>query len=416
MNIKNLDVKRLIQLDSELNQILDYDLLLEKILLEARNIVQADAGSIYVKVSEKENGETVEKLSIKYSQNDTLQGRLPPGQKMVFSTFSLPINSKSISGYCAFTKKLINIPDMYNLPSDVPYSFNSNFDKISGYKTTSTLTVPLVIANGFLLGVIQVINAKDQEKNIVPFSKDDELLISHFAATAAVALQRSHLTWTMLMRMMKMAELRDPTETGPHVNRVSSYSVELYDHWALHKNVPKEEREKFRDILKMSSMFHDIGKVAISDTILKKPGKLTDEEFATIQTHTCHGARLFSDIHSPVDLLARDIALTHHENWDGTGYPGWIDPFTMTVLKADESGKPVGKKGEEIPLASRIVAIADVFDALSSRRSYKEFWSEHDVLLEMRRLSGIKFDPELVEIFFEVLPNIKQVQNMYPDD
>jgi response regulator RpfG family c-di-GMP phosphodiesterase len=134
-----------------------------------------------------------------------------------------------------------------------------------------------------------------------------------------------------------------------------------------------------------------------------------------MQHHTLYGAGLFDDPQSPVDNLAKDIALTHHENWDGTGYPGWVDPVTQAVIKTDEEGKPLGKKGTEIPLGGRIVAIADVFDALCSKRVYKEPWSEEQVLLEMRQLSGTKFDPELVDIFFEILPSIKQMQSLYPE-
>jgi HD-GYP domain-containing protein (c-di-GMP phosphodiesterase class II) len=116
-----------------------------------------------------------------------------------------------------------------------------------------------------------------------------------------------------------------------------------------------------------------------------------------------------------MDDLALEIALTHHENWDGTGYPGWVDPFTGAIQKADEEGNPLGKKGEEIPLGGRIVAIADVFDALCSRRVYKDPWGEDEVLSEMRKMAGTKFDPELMEIFFEILPNIRQTQNHFPD-
>ena len=410
---KGSNFEYIIRVDSELAKIQDFDLLLETILFEARKGVNADAGSIYVKLPDEEDGATVDKLFFKYSQNDTLQKKLPPGEKMVYSRFSIPINKESISGYCALTKKTINIPDMYNIPEGTPYSFNSNFDKMSGYKTTSTLTIPMVVANDTLMGVIQIINAKDKDGNTIPFSFDDELLMTHFATNAATALQRALLARTVIMRMLKMAELRDPFETGVHAIRVSGYSVELYDRWAYHKKIPKEETEKFRDNLKISSMLHDLGKVAISDTILKKPGKLTPEEFSIMQMHTCHGANLFTDISSPMDALTRDIALNHHENWDGTGYPGRIDLVKLTPIEADASGKPVGKKGEEIPLGGRIVAIADVFDALCSKRSYKESWSEEETLGEIRRLAGTKFDPELVEYFFEVLPNIKQTQNIY---
>jgi HD-GYP domain-containing protein (c-di-GMP phosphodiesterase class II) len=409
------DFKSIIQLDSELNQIQDLDLLLERILLEARRVVRADAGSIYVREVMEENDEEVEKLKIRYAQNDTTQKDLPPGQKPIYSVFSVDINEKSLSGYCALTKTLINVPDMYNIPAGAPYSFNTSFDKMTGYKTTSTLTVPLVTAEGRLLGVIQMINSKDDKGNTVAFSKDDEFLITHFAANATVALQRAYVTRAMILRMIKMSELRDPKETGTHVNRVAGYAVEIYDRWAYHQGVSESERERFRDVLKIAAMLHDVGKVAISDLILKKPARFTPEEYVVMQHHTIYGACLFDDPQSPIDLIAQDVALTHHENWDGTGYPGWIDIKTGKFLKIDEAGKILGKRGEEIPLVGRIVALADVFDALCSKRVYKDPWTEEQVLTEIRQLAGVKFDPELVDIFFEILPSIKQIQNLYPE-
>jgi len=410
------EFKNILQLDSELNQIQDYELLLERILFESRRVVHADAGSIYITVPEEKNGEITEKLSIKYSQNDTIQKNMPPGQKMIYKIFSVQINEKSISGYCAYKRTLINIPDMYNIPPEMPYKFFSDFDLITGYKTVSTLTIPLVATDQRLMGVIQVINAKDKDGNIIPFSTDDELILMHFATNATMVLQRAYITRAMILRMIKMAELRDPKETGTHVNRVAGYAIEIYDRWAYHHKIPVEEKDKFMDSLKISSMLHDVGKVAISDTILKKPARFTPEEYQIMQNHTIYGARLFYDTNSPVDILARDIALTHHENWDGTGYPGWIDPHTGKAERTNDEGKPLGRKGEEIPLGGRIVAIADVFDALCSKRVYKEPWSENEVLEELRKLSGSKFDPELIDIFFEILPNIKQTQNRYPED
>jgi HD-GYP domain-containing protein (c-di-GMP phosphodiesterase class II) len=387
-----IDFKKIIELDSELNQIQDLDLLLERILFEARRVVGADAGSIYVKQTDK--------LSIKYAQNNSIQKDLPPGQKMPYSVFSVPINEKSISGYCAFTGKTIDISDMYAIPESAPYSFNSSFDQMTGYKTVSTLTFPLATAQGKLLGVIQVINKIDENGNTIAFNENDKYLVTHFATNAALALQRAYANRASILRMIKMAELRDPKETGAHVNRVAGYAVDIYDRWASKNNVPDRECESFRDILRIASMLHDVGKVAISDTILKKPARFTPEEFEIMQQHTLYGAALFDDIHSEIDDLAREIALTHHENWNGTGYPG---------------GKGVPLKGKEIPLAGRIVAVADVYDALCSRRVYKEPWDENNVLEEMKQLAGTKFDPELIEIFFEVLPNIKQTQDLYKE-
>jgi len=409
--------KNIIQLDSELNQIQDFDLLLERILFEARRFVRADAGSIYITVPTEAKEEGKEKLSIRYSQNDTIQKKLPPGQKMIYSIFSVLINEKSISGYCAYKKAPINIPDMYNIPQEAPYKFYSHYDMLTGYKTISSLTFPLISTDGRLMGVIQVINAKDENDNIIPFTADDEMLLMHFATNASIVLQRASITRAMILRMIKMSELRDPKETGTHVNRVAGYSVEIYDRWAYHKKIPFDEKAKFRDTLKISSMLHDVGKVAISDAILKKPARFTPEEYHIMQNHTLYGASLFTDeTNSPIDILARDIALTHHENWDGSGYPGWVNPYTGKPERTDEHGKTLGRKGEEIPLGGRIVAIADVYDALCSKRVYKDPWTEEDVLNEMQKLSGVKFDPELLEAFFEVLPSIKHTREQYPDD
>jgi len=409
------DFESLIHLDSELSQIQDFDLLLERILLEARKVVNADAGSIYITVPDENNCDGTEKLAIKYSQNDTMQKIIPPGQKMIYTIFSVPINEKSISGYCALKRTLINIPDMYNIPPEAPYSFNSSFDIITGYKTISSLTIPLISSNKKLMGVIQVMNSKNSAGNIVPFKQDHELLLTHFAHNASMVLQRALTTRAMILRLIKMAELRDPKETGTHVNRVAGYAVEIYDRWAFHHKIYAEEREKYRDNLKISAMLHDVGKVAISDTILKKPARFTPEEFKIIQNHTVYGASLFANTDSPVDTLSKEIALTHHENWDGSGYPGWINPFTGYAERADDNGNVLGKKAEEIPLGGRIVAIADVYDALCSKRIYKEPWNEKEVFQEIRKLSGVKFDPELIEIFFEILPSIKHTQEQYPE-
>jgi len=414
MATKETNYKSIVQLNTEFNKIQDLDLLLERILFEARNVLRADAGSIYVKLPVYNDGRE-DILTIKYAQNDTVIKSLPSGQKMVYSVIPIPIDEKSIAGYCAFTRKVINIPDMYNIESGAPYTFNSSFDKLAKYKSVSSLTFPLISADGQLLGVIQVINGKDDKGNVVPFTEEDEFLITHFATHATIGLQRAYVSRAMVLRTIKMSSLRDPKETGAHVNRVACYAVEIYDRWAYLNNVASAEREKFRDLLRIGSMLHDVGKVAISDTILKKPGRFTPEEFAVMQQHSQQGAALFSDPQSPFDIIAKEIALTHHENWDGSGYPGWVDPISGVPLKTDENGKVLGKKGTEIPLEGRIVAIADVFDALCSRRVYKEAWDIEEALTEMRKLSGTKFEPALIDVFFEVLPTIKHIQEMYPE-
>lgn len=405
--LREKKLQKLLELEQSFIFIQDTDILLERLLSEARACVHADAGSIYIRENDK--------LRIRFAQNDTQQKTLQPGEKLPFSHFSFPIDEKSISGYSVLTSKLINIPDVYKIKDSNSYSFNYQSDLITGYKTKSLLTLPLVTRNGNVLGVLQMINALDSKGNIVPFDSDAELFLLHFASIATQALEKTILTRTMVMRMIKMAELRDPKETGVHVLRVSNIALEIYDGWAAENNIPNEEKEKFRDELKIASMLHDVGKVGISDLILKKDEAISSDEYEIIKTHTKIGASLFFDGCSSLDNMARDVALHHHEFWNGKGYPGNIDISSPTFDAFKTETCERGLSGKDIPLAARIVAIADVFDALSSKRIYKSAWKESDVLEEIQNQSGKQFDPELVAIFFKILDRIRVIQNSFPD-
>ncbi len=221
----------------------------------------------------------------------------------------------------------------------------------------------------------------------------------------------------MILRIIKMAELRDPKETGAHVNRVASYAVAIYEVWAGRQGVPHDVIDKNRDILRMAAMLHDVGKVAVSDAILKKPGSLDAAEREAMKQHAIMGARLFSEQYSDFDEAAAVVALNHHEKWDGTGYPGHVNFFDGKVLPGYEnaSGQARPKKGAEIPLFGRIVSLADVYDALGSRRAYKERWDEPKVLDEVKATTGTHFDPEIVETFFSCLDTIHNIAERYPD-
>lgn len=415
-----------------LNEIKDSDVLLERILTEARKIVNAEAGSIYV-IEEKQpphNAGTGNSqissyssnmsyknklLRIKYAHNDVLQKKQPENSKSPYVYFSFDITEKSIAGYAVLSGEVVNIPDVYNLQTDKPYSFNKSTDILMEYHTQSMLTLPLITTTGQTLGVIQIINAKDELGNIVPFDESAELLISHFASSATRTLEHAYLTSSMVMRMQRMAEYRDPKETFHHVQRVSDFSKEIYDEWATKNNVPKDEMQKFGDLLKIAAKCHDLGKVGISDVILKKPGpgRFTPEERDVMKGHTCIGALLFTDPESEIDEMARDVALRHHEWWDGSenGYPGDLD------LNGYVTGTPVPRcrplKGREIPLAARIVAIADVFDALSHKRVYKDAWSVDDAFIEIQKLSGKQFDPELVLAFLSIKERICAINSRW---
>ena len=212
-----------------------------------------------------------------------------------------------------------------------------------------------------------------------------------------------------------MAELRDPKETGPHVNRVAAIAVELYERWAIHQGTDRRKIDRNRDILRMAAMLHDVGKVAISDLILKKPARLTDEEYEVMQGHAFCGAQLFRQKQSEFDEVALEVALTHHEKWDGTGYPGQVDIETGLPLQRERGGRARRLKGTQIPIFGRVVAIADVYDALSCRRAYKPAWTQEEVKEEMRKGSGSHFDPDLIGIFFEAYDHIRQIYERYPD-
>lgn len=401
---------QIVRLGQEITQIKDVDFLLEKILTLARHFTNADAGSIYVKHNSR--------LLFKYAQNDTLCRKRDNREELIYSTFSLPADNTSIAGYVANTGEMVNIPDVYCLGNNVPFSFDRTYDDLTRYRTRSVLAFPLKTPQQEILGVLQLINAKDGKGQIVPFDKGDEPFIMYFANTAAVALERAQLMREIILRMLRMAEMRDPNETGMHVNRVGGYASLLYEVWASDKGIAKEEIEKNRDIIRIAAMLHDVGKVAISDLILKKPSRLNVDEFEIMKKHTFLGARLFKDLHSEFDRAAYYIALEHHERWDGTGYPGMIDLWSSdNITDSLYNRKPIApKQGENIHLYGRIVAIADVYDALSSKRCYKDAWSEDKVLKKIREESGGHFDPELVTAFFRAVDGLRRIREQYPDE
>ena len=404
---EKLDSLRLLGI--ELSQINDLDILMERVLLRARQFANAEAGSIYIREGQW--------LHFTYTQNETLQSKLAKGEKLVYSTFKVPIDEKSIAGYVAATGEALNIDDVYMLDVTLPYSFSKKFDETVGYKTQSILTIPLQNSSGKILGILQIINTRDPSGKIGQFCASDEKMMRHFAGVAAVALERAQMTRALILRMIRMAEMRDPRETGPHVNRVAGFSVEIYEQWAMRRHIDPQEIDKTRDVLRMAAMLHDVGKVATSDLILKKPARLSADEYEVMKQHTIQGARLFQNRQSDFDEAAGIVALSHHERWDGNGYPGYIDFETGRPIKGFilPSGLARGKKGTEIPLFGRIVALADVFDALSSKRSYKEAWDENTILAQIDRNAGSHFDPELVEIFFSRYEILKAIRDRYKD-
>jgi putative two-component system response regulator len=177
--------------------------------------------------------------------------------------------------------------------------------------------------------------------------------------------------WETIRCLALAAEYRDD-QTYEHTQRVGRTAYLLAEHLGL--------AAAQAELIRHAAPLHDVGKVGIPDSILLKPAKLTPEEFEIVREHSAAGARILSGSKSDLLIIAQEIAQNHHEWWDGSGYPR-------------------GLAGEEIPLTGRIVAVADVFDALAHERPYKTAWSVVDSVHEIRRLSGRQFDPAVVDAF-----------------
>lgn len=202
----------------------------------------------------------------------------------------------------------------------------------------------------------------------------------------------------VIFAMAKLAESRDP-DTGTHLERVQNYSRIIAEHLSRNPKFSKQMDPTFVRLIYLTSPLHDIGKVAIPDSVLLKPGRLSDREFEIMKTHTTMGAATLDAAlreHPEASFLrmARDIAISHHEHYSGRGYPN-------------------GLVGEAIPLAGRIVAAADVYDAMTSRRVYKAEFTHEIAKSIILKESGTHFDPAVVEAFVQAEEEIIRVQNRF---
>lgn len=189
----------------------------------------------------------------------------------------------------------------------------------------------------------------------------------------------------LVRSLARAGEFRD-SDTGAHIIRVSLGCFLL----AEAANLPRQQTE----LIRYASMMHDIGKIGIADHLLLKPGKLTPEEFEQMKTHCQFGVDILGDYNSDVTIMARNIALTHHEHWDGKGYPH-------------------GLTGENIPIEGRITAVIDVYDALISVRPYKRAFSIPEALAIIRDSAGQHFDPTLVKHFLAIQPELERLSLKY---
>ncbi|HEX5793675.1 MAG TPA: two-component system response regulator [Rheinheimera sp.] len=208
---------------------------------------------------------------------------------------------------------------------------------------------------------------------------------THLSLVRADELKQTRLQ--VIQRLGRAAEYKD-NETGLHVMRMSHYAQVL----ALAYGLSAQQAE---DLLHAAPM-HDIGKIGIADSILLKPGKLTAEEYQQMQKHPQIGAEIIGDCDSELLRMAKVVALYHHEKWDGSGYPH-------------------GLAGEAIPLEARIVAVSDVFDALTSARPYKKAWGIEETLQYMRAQKGLHFEPRLVDLLEQQLPAILAIRQRWAE-
>jgi len=211
-------------------------------------------------------------------------------------------------------------------------------------------------------------------------------------------LEASHAA--TILGLAKLAEYRDE-DTGSHLERIREYSRILAERLSGTPEYEKYISDNYIEDIFTSSILHDIGKVGIPDAILRKPAGLTDDEFEIIKTHTTLGGEAIEAIEKRIEgqsflTIGKEIAYHHHEKWDGSGYPN-------------------GYRAEEIPLSARIIALADVYDALTSKRAYKEAFSHQDAINMITKLKGSHFDPNVVDAFLSSENEFKEIADAYHD-
>ena len=277
-----------------------------------------------------------------------------------------------IAGYVANTGDVLNIPDAYADPR-----FNQEIDKKTGYYTQNILTFPMRNKLGEIIGVFQVLNKFEGS-----FSKQDEQLLDTISVIAATQIENAQLyeeqrkTWDSFVRTLASTiDARDPLTAG-HSNRIAQYSDEL----AKILNFSSKQRE----VIRYAALLHDYGKIAIREAILCKNGSLTIDEYCHIQEHAAYTKSILEKINFSRDFKeVPQIAAYHHEKIDGSGYPD-------------------GLAGDQIPIESRILAVADVFDALTSKRHYRDRMEFENVMDILEKNAGSHFDKNLVESFKKI--------------
>lgn len=322
-------------------------------------------------------------------------GVISEGEVLLGSGFEVPFNETSLFEMIHDKRPIIS--------NDIQAEFQNkpqskSLELLDKEGVQSSLTLPIVIGDS-VYGMIFLSSFK---KN---YFKDSHLRIGEkIIHEIKGVLNQTYFIKVVLSKITtSFSELVDQkdNETGDHIKRMVLYSTALAKGLKNHPIESYRVTDRFLLEIERNAAAHDIGKVNISDSILKKPAKLTDDEWAIMKTHAAIGADIFKELRNSFKMfddsiykVAEEIARHHHERWDGTGYPN-------------------GLKGESIPLSARIVAIADVFDALTSKRVYKKPFDLEVSLNIIKEASGSHLDPILVDVFFENMDEIMSIYNTH---
>lgn len=321
-------------------------------------------------------------IFIKDDSRNEFWSKIASGKGLKYSEIHLPLHGNNIACAVAKSGHTVNIADAYS-----DKRFSKELDIITGFKTTSLLAVPLKNKEGKVIGVFQLNNKEDN----TPFNLRDEGILKLLATLAGGNIEIAALyeevklaNLETIYRLAVAAEYRDQYDTKTHLAHISAVCELLAKELGF--SVIEVEN------IKNASLLHDIGKVAIPDHILLKPGKLTPKEYEIMKEHTKYSEKILKGAKSKILETAYKMSVAHHEKWDGSGYPSKL-------------------KGEQIPLEARILSVADVFDALSMKRVYKQAWPLKEAYNYIVSKAGTDFDPKVVEIFKKVFPEILKLYN-----
>ncbi len=350
----------LVKIGRSITAVTDIDVLLKVIAEETKIAIQADRCTVFM--LDKEKNELWSKVALGM---DSQEIRFPA--------------DKGLAGYVVKTGEPLNIPDAYNDPR-----FNPDIDKETGYRTKTILCMPIKNNNQEIIGAFQVLN-----KLSGVFTKGDEDLLVAIGGSASIALENAQLFEqqkelykeqkilfeSFIDTLATSIDARDKITAG-HSSRVKLYSMLIVDELGCDT--------KFKELVEKAAILHDIGKIGIRDSVLQKEGKLTDDEYKHIQEHVRITHDILEKIHTSDDFkMITEIACSHHEKYDGSGYYRHLS-------------------GEDIPYGGRILAVADVFDAITSRRHYRDKMPIQNVIDILLSGKNKHFDGNLVDAFLRI--------------